>query len=573
MTTLVPRGPYSQEELDRLYPKELKLQLVQIVRMKFSHLVPHFALPAPLTVQNTRDPSHLHPADPPSPPTHQLLRHGERSPVSARFQNAGLAPFWPYCHAARHLTSTILTTASPPPSDPTVFSPLPWRRRLETFGSHDASVLATGPSSSSSSSSSASHQQQQHGNICNLGELTDTGRLTTLALGQRLRRLYVDQLSYMPSAIPDADMIYLRATPMPRALESVQQAFWGLYPPSFRRSRGDEFPPPTVITRAPADETLFPNEANCRRFSQLMKAFGVRAAQRWNGSEEMEYLSGRIGKWMPEEMAGEVKVDGHPRLSGVMDTVNSTLAHGKATRLPGEFYEERVRRIIDMIGVEEWFAGYKESREYRQLGIGSLAGDVVARMVGRVERRGNDGVLEVGGAEGELGEGRGLGAFEGESWPPYTSHVAVELFKAEDREKVGGGQLDVAATATTAGEQQQMKPKRSSGMMAKLFGSGGSEAQIATEEGIARRPVSELSPSEKQKLDGFFVRVRYNDRPIIVPGCRPPGKHWQGDESFCTLEAFKSIVDKFTPRNWKSACVANLDQPTIPDEIEAPGYE
>jgi acid phosphatase len=48
MTSLVPRPPYSQEELERLYPKELELQLVQI-----------------------------------------LLRHGERSPVSARFQNAG----------------------------------------------------------------------------------------------------------------------------------------------------------------------------------------------------------------------------------------------------------------------------------------------------------------------------------------------------------------------------------------------------------------------------------------------------------------------------------------------------
>ena len=360
----------------------------------------------------------------------------------------------------------------------------------------------------------------------------------------------------MPKAIPDADMIYLRATPMPRALESVQQAFWGLYPPSARR---EAFPPPTVITRAPADETLFPNEANCRRFSQLMKAFGVRAAERWNGSQEMGYVSKKIGKWMPEEMRGLVKVDGHPRLSGVMDTLNSTLAHGPETRLPREFYEDRVRGIIDTVGVEEWFAGYKESAEYRQLGIGSLAGDVVARMVGRVERRGNDGVLEVGGNERELGEGRGgeknlmfgmsgchdttlaallssLGAFEGESWPPYTSHVAVELFKAEGREKVGGGQLDVAATATTAGEQQQQQtePKRSSGMMAKLFGSGG-KAQIATEEGISRRPVTELSPSEKQKMDGFFVRVRYNDRPIMVPGCRPPGKHWQGDESFCTL--------------------------------------
>ena len=31
MTTLVPRPPYTSDELDRLYPKALKLQLVQIV--------------------------------------------------------------------------------------------------------------------------------------------------------------------------------------------------------------------------------------------------------------------------------------------------------------------------------------------------------------------------------------------------------------------------------------------------------------------------------------------------------------------------------------------------------------
>jgi hypothetical protein len=31
MTTHIPRPFYSQEELDRLYPKELELQLVQIV--------------------------------------------------------------------------------------------------------------------------------------------------------------------------------------------------------------------------------------------------------------------------------------------------------------------------------------------------------------------------------------------------------------------------------------------------------------------------------------------------------------------------------------------------------------
>ena len=46
MTTLVPRPAYSQEEIDKLYPRDLELRLVQV-----------------------------------------LLRHGERAPVSVRFQN------------------------------------------------------------------------------------------------------------------------------------------------------------------------------------------------------------------------------------------------------------------------------------------------------------------------------------------------------------------------------------------------------------------------------------------------------------------------------------------------------
>lgn len=33
MTTLIPREPYTQDELARLYPPALKLQLVQVVRV------------------------------------------------------------------------------------------------------------------------------------------------------------------------------------------------------------------------------------------------------------------------------------------------------------------------------------------------------------------------------------------------------------------------------------------------------------------------------------------------------------------------------------------------------------
>ncbi len=316
----------------------------------------------------------------------------------------------------------------------------------------------------------------------------------------------------------------------------------------------------------------------------------------------MEYLNSLIQKWMPDK--SKVQVDSHPRLSGIMDTINSTLAHGPKTRLPSAFYDERGRDIIEKIGVEEWFAGFQESNEYRTIGIGGLAGDIVARMVGSVEKSGNDGLLEVGGEGGSLGAGRGgekdlkfalsgchdttlaavlasLGCFQGKKWPPYTSHIAFELFREAHagRESVNGDRLDEAVTARAAHKQNQSR-------LSAFFNSTG-QMKLAT-EGISRKPVNELNATELDKLAGHYVRVRYNDQPLVIPGCRFPGKHLDGDESFCTLvsvvvnnisalanivqEAFKAIVDKFTPHSWKKACISNIDEPAFPAEVERAGF-
>lgn len=145
--------------------------------------------------------------------------------------------------------------------------------------------------------------------------MTDQGRASTLALGQRLRGLYVDQLGFMPTVLQDANHMYLRATPIPRALESVQQTFYGLYPPS---ARAADFVPPTIVQRQPNHETLFPNEGACRRFAQLSQAFAQRTSDRWNDSPDMAYLNKMFGKWMPED-SPTVKVDGHPRLRFVIN--------------------------------------------------------------------------------------------------------------------------------------------------------------------------------------------------------------------------------------------------------------
>ena len=180
MTTLEVRPPYSQDEIKQLYPHQLRLQHVQI-----------------------------------------LLRHGERTPINARFASAGLATHWPYCSAARRLTSVILDpSVTKPGHDPATnlgLTALQWKQRYETIGPDDSPIIVTG-------------QNGELDDICEMGMLTNRGRETTYNLGQRLRHLYINQLRFLPENLTtdtDTAAIYLRATPIPRALESLQQAFYG----------------------------------------------------------------------------------------------------------------------------------------------------------------------------------------------------------------------------------------------------------------------------------------------------------------------------------------------------------
>jgi acid phosphatase len=301
----------------------------------------------------------------------------------------------------------------------------------------------------------------------------------------------------------------------------------------------------------------------------------------------MQYLSKLFSKYMPDE--GKVAVDSRPRLSGIMDTINATDAHGPDTKLPKDFYDPKARAIIDKVAVEEWFKGYTESAEYRMLGIGGLLGDITSRMTGSVEKNGRDGLLEIGGSDGKLGRGRGgesniklalsgchdttlaaalasLGAFENEKWPPFTSHIAFELFKGRNASSV--------SRPTTPTLSQNAPPKAQS-WWSSLFGrtNPNTLSEAPQPSGIARKPLADLTPAQRDELQGYYVRVRYNDKVMQIPACKADGKHLEGDTTFCTLEAFKGVVDKFTPQNWKVACRSRLDAPAFPEKVEVAGFE
>ena len=125
-----------------------------------------------------------------------------------------------------------------------------------------------------------------------------------------------------------------------------------------------------------------------------------------------------------------------------------------------------------------------------------------------------------------------LGAFEGEAWPPYTSHIALELFK--------GANIQHAQVESLKREKSTPAPKS---WFAGLFGSKISKS--GSSSGIARKKIDNLSDAEKFKLGGYYVRIRYNDRVMEVPGCKPAGKHLEGDTSFCTLVS--TIHYRFSP--------------------------
>lgn len=278
----------------------------------------------------------------------------------------------------------------------------------------------------------------------------------------------------------------------------------------------------------------------------------------------MEYLNKLWSRYMPEK-SPKIAVDGHPRLSGIMDTINATDAHGTATKLPSAFYDKKGRAVLDRIAVEEWFAGYDESNEYRKLGIGALMGDVVDRMVSTAVDGGwRSEAADSGEAVKFAMSGchdttlaailSSLGGFQNESWPPFTSSVAVELFSQAPNKATDAG---VVVEELSHPSVASKKP----GVLSSLFGGGRSSSTQLASSAVARAPVESLPEESRETLRKHYVRIRYNDRPVLIPGCAAkPENHLPGDETFCTLDAFKTIVDKFTPKDWTSECMDNLNE-------------
>lgn len=301
----------------------------------------------------------------------------------------------------------------------------------------------------------------------------------------------------------------------------------------------------------------------------------------------MNYVNHLWSKYMPTT-APRIAVDGKPRLSGIMDTINATDAHGPDTKLPAVFYDKRARDIVDRIAVDEWYSGYGDSVEFRKLGIGGLMGDVVDNMVSVAVNgswRSASSVPRDGDSNREHGESRAVrfglsgchdttivgilasvGAFEDGKWPRFTSSVAVELFSDSDSDSNKPKSADKRDPSGSGSGSDSPKGggNITNSILSYLPGFSSSSSSPSTKNQplqTARVPLTSLPDSAREKLRTNYVRIRYNDRPVRIPGCAAkPENHLPGDETFCTLDAFKAIVDKFTPKCWRDECGQNVGE-------------
>ncbi|KAE9396149.1 phosphoglycerate mutase-like protein, partial [Gymnopus androsaceus JB14] len=335
-----------------------------------------------------------------------------------------------------------------------------------------------------------------HEGQCLLGELTDLGKKSTYSYGSSLRELYIEKLGFLPDTLQSAEEVYFRTTNVPRTTESLQEIVHGLYPT--HKCQPDVIPP--IFVRSGRDENLLGNSGSCKRLEILLIGFAQAAASGYNHT--LEPLDKKLSKYINGQ---PIRIDGKPRASGILDTIKAATAHG--VKVPPEFEEKGVMDVIEKAVVAEWFSDKTE--EVRRLGMGRLLDDLSTKMQHKVVHGDKDPLKILVHSTHDTalaGLASTLDVYD-DKWPQFTSSITFELFKA-------------APTNNVSSIFQTI-----------------------------------MSPFRSKPSPEHYIRMRYQNKNMVLPLCADEGKHLPGSPEFCTLAAFRERVKEITPLDFEAECV------------------
>lgn len=201
------------------------------------------------------------------------------------------------------------------------------------------------------------------------GQLTSHGRLDANALGQRLRKRYIEDVAliskqYIPSEV------YVRSTNLARTIESARSVLQGMF-----GKTGDVIP---ILALPSSLETMYPNLERCPRLAELFKA-----------GKKFHYSADERSMATIRQLAALLKVkEADIDFVGLRDVIVSRQAHGK--NVPDVFNDETISQIDSFATLEIKRMITHSSSESLKLGIGPFLKDLLV-VINNVTSTSNQG--------------------------------------------------------------------------------------------------------------------------------------------------------------------------------------